>query len=258
MGTFLFQDIVFGPVKSRRLGCSLGVNLLPTEQKICNFNCIYCECGWSSSSKGTKKLPDAKTVQAFLERKFIEMKEEKNTPDVITFAGNGEPTLHPDFPIIIEDTILLRNQYFPGTDIAVLSNGSNIDKPEIFHALQRIEKNILKLDAGSEAMCELINKPAKPFNLQDKVSKLQQFEENLIIQSMFLKGTVDGVFFDNSEEDEVNKWLDYIEQIKPASVMIYTIDRVTPHPGLEKISPTRLREIADRVNALGIDTLIAT
>lgn len=261
MKTFLFHDIIFGPVQSRRLGQSLGINLMPTEKKICNFNCIYCECGWSFNTDETKadlSLPSAERVLQALKEKLITLREENKPVDVITFAGNGEPTLHPSFPAIINQTIQLRDKIAPGVQIAVLSNASKIDERAIFNALQQADQNILKLDAGSENMCQLINKPHTGFHFQKILRHLQEFQGNLIIQTLFLKGIVDGQAFDNTTDEEVNLWLQHIQAIAPQSVMIYSLDRNTPQDGLEKISPVRLREIADQVNALGIDTRIAT
>ena len=251
--SFLFHDVVFGPVKSRRLGISLGINLLPAEAKYCTFNCIYCECGWTHEKiQGEKKLPARELVRERLEDKLKSMIEKDTRPDAITFAGNGEPTIHPEFPEILEDTIELRDQYFPEAKVSVLSNASTLDKPAIFQALKKTGNSILKLDAGTEAMFRLINGPRSGIKLHSIVEKLKEFHGELIIQTLFLRGTLDGKKIDNTAEPELSRWLDHIRAIDPRYVMIYPIDRETPLETLEKISFAELGRIADRVEKIGI------
>ncbi|MFW6352372.1 MAG: radical SAM protein [Bacteroidota bacterium] len=258
MATFLFEDIIFGPVSSRRLGVSLGINLLPNHSKFCNFNCIYCECGWTLKDQQIRAhFHSRQEVKEALESKLDDMKAKSEPLDVITYAGNGEPTLHPKFSDIINDTIALRNQYFPEADIAVLSNGTKIGNPIIFNALDKIEKNILKLDAGTEQTCQLINQPINKFDLSQYVENLKKFNKKIIIQSLFLKGFVGGNFVDNSTDQEVDAWLKLIKEIEPSLVMIYTYHRDTPADQLEKISLERLEKIAREVEALGIDTQVS-
>lgn len=259
MPTFLFDKIVFGPVKSRRLGVSLGINLLPSTRKVCNFNCIYCECGWTSNIEISKeKFPARKEVYKALEQKLISMKNENNPPDVITYAGNGEPTLHPEFPGIIDDSIELRNKYFPGAKIAVLSNSTAIAKPEIKEALLKVDSNILKLDSAFELTVKIHNQPGVNIKIDKLIDDLRDFNGHLIIQTLFLKGTSGGRIIDNTTPEEIDAWLKAISKIKPAEVMIYTISRDTPGGGdLQKVPPEELNRIAALVRKLGIKTQVS-
>lgn len=258
MSTFLFDQIIFGPVKSRRLGISLGVNLLPTDSKICSFNCIYCECGWNPKKREQKsKLPARELVKQKMEEKLQEMVRNNELPDVITFAGNGEPTLHPDFEKIIDDTIALRNLLAPNAKIAVLSNSSMLHKPSVVRALLKIEDNILKLDSAFEETVNLIDCPAGHFSLNKVVENLKSFNGKLIIQTLFLRGNHNGQTIDNTTEHEVSAWLKLIDEIKPSQVMIYTIDRDTPLAGLEKVKLEELKQIASRVESLGIKVQVS-
>lgn len=252
MSTFLFDQIIFGPVKSRRLGVSLGVNLLPTDSKVCSFDCIYCECGWNPKKREKKVvLPARSEVRLKMEEKLIQMVFENNLPDVITFAGNGEPTLHPEFCGIIDDTIELRNRLTPGARIAVLSNATMLHKPDVISALLKVEDNIQKLDSGFEETIRKIDCPASNFKLADVVANLKSFNGRVIIQTMFLQGTFKGEIIDNSTKEEIAAWIKLIAEIKPSQVMIYTIDRDTPAPGLEKVKIGELQLIADQLIALG-------
>jgi wyosine [tRNA(Phe)-imidazoG37] synthetase (radical SAM superfamily) len=251
--SILFHDIVFGPVKSRRLGVSLGINLLPVETKYCTFNCIYCECGWTHEKiQGENKLPKRELVLKRLEEKLKSMKETGMRPDAITFAGNGEPTIHPQFPEIFEDAIQLKDKYFPEAVVSVLTNASTLDKPAVFNALKKTGNSILKLDAGTEKMFRLINGPRTGITLRSIVDKLKEFKGELIIQTLFLRGEIEGKKFDNTAEPEISRWLEHIRDIGPKYVMIYPIDRETPLASLEKISFRELGMIADRVEKLGI------
>jgi wyosine [tRNA(Phe)-imidazoG37] synthetase (radical SAM superfamily) len=259
MATFLFDDIIFGPVKSRRLGVSLGINLLPTKRKICNFNCIYCECGWTKNhEKEVSSLPSRLDVYKALEHKLSEMKEKDQHPDVITYAGNGEPTLHPEFPGIIDDSITLRNKFSPDTKIAVLSNATTITNPLIKAALLKIDKNILKLDSAYDSTVKIHNQPQTSLNVEELIKNLSGFNGKLIIQTLFLRGIFNGAVIDNTTSEEINAWLKALEKIKPSEVMIYTISRDTPYGGqLEKIPVKELREIAAAVERMGIKTQVS-
>jgi wyosine [tRNA(Phe)-imidazoG37] synthetase (radical SAM superfamily) len=259
MPTFLFDEIIFGPVKSRRLGVSLGINLLPANRKVCNFNCIYCECGWTNSgnAKG-EKLPSRKAVYEALEIKLKSMKAKGEAPDVITYAGNGEPTMHPDFPQIIDDSIKLRDKYFPDAKIAVLSNSTAITKPAIKEALLKVDSNILKLDSAFEETIRIHNQPNMNIRVDELVKNLQQFDGRLIIQTLFIRGTFNGRKVDNTTTEEIDAWLKAIKKIRPAEVMIYTISRDTPYGGdLKKIPAADLKYIASLVNKLGIKTQVS-
>jgi wyosine [tRNA(Phe)-imidazoG37] synthetase (radical SAM superfamily) len=259
MSTFLFKDIVFGPVKSRRLGVSLGINLLPGNLKICNFNCIYCECGWTGECPDkTGMMPDRKSVKEALEKKLQEMVTGDIKPDVITFAGNGEPTLHPDFIKIIDDSIELRNSYFPYARIAVLSNSTTISDSHIREALNKIEMNILKLDSVNNATVSVHNQPLGKYIVGDVIENLKKFNGKLIIQTLFLRGSYNGKQVDNTTPDEINGWLDALKKIRPEIVMIYTISRDTPIGNLlEKVSREELNKIALQVKKLGIKTQVS-
>jgi wyosine [tRNA(Phe)-imidazoG37] synthetase (radical SAM superfamily) len=259
MSTFLFDKIIFGPVKSRRLGVSLGINLLPAANKLCNFNCIYCECGWTLNTNKTKShLPERGEIYRALELKLADMKEKNRAPDVITFAGNGEPTLHPDFPEIVDDCIELRNKYFPEARIAVLSNSTTITKPRIREALLKVDQNILKLDSGFDLTIRVHNQPMVNVKVADLISNLKDFNGQLIVQTLFLRGSFNGKVIDNTTPEEIDAWLKAIEIIKPYEVMIYTISRDTPEGGqLSKVPHTELKRIAGMVSRLGIKTSVS-
>jgi len=255
MSGFLFHEIIFGPVKSRRLGVSLGINLLPVDYKYCTYNCVYCECGWTKKQESKHiSLPKRAEIRLKLKQKLEQLQKEKISPENLTFAGNGEPTIHPEFAEIIDDTIQLRNEYFPDALITVLSNGSLIERPNIFGALQKADQNILKLDAGSESQFRHINIPNSSTSLAQHVDNLSKFNGNLIIQSLFLSGNHNGTHIDNTSEEEINLWLDHLKKIKPKLVMIYPIDRETPAHDLDKIPKEKLLQIASRVHDLGIKT----
>jgi wyosine [tRNA(Phe)-imidazoG37] synthetase (radical SAM superfamily) len=259
MPTFLFDKIVFGPVKSRRLGISLGINLLPATRKICNFNCIYCECGWTMSSDiRNEPLPSRREVYEALELKLSGMKQKKEKIDVITYAGNGEPTLHPEFPGIIDDSIVLRDKYFPEARIAVLSNSTSISRPEIREALLKVDSNILKLDSAFELTVKIHNQPRVNFKIGELIENLSLFKGKLIVQTLFVKGKFKNRIIDNTTPEEIEAWLEALKKIRPSEVMIYTISRDTPEEGkLEKVPLQELRKIARRVKELGIETQVS-
>lgn len=259
MATFLFDEIIFGPVKSRRLGVSLGINLLPTKLKICNFNCIYCECGWTRNiEKAASHLPLRGEVYKALEQKLSEIKDQMQPPEVITYAGNGEPTLHPEFPGIIDDSIILRDKYFPEAKIAVLSNATTISNPLIKAALLKVDKNILKLDSAFESTIKIHNRPRININVEELIENMISFNGRLIIQTLFLRGIYKGNIVDNTTPAEINAWLKAIERIRPSEVMIYTISRDTPDGGqLNKVPVKELKGIAALVESLGIKVQVS-
>lgn len=257
MATFLFDRIVFGPVKSRRLGVSLGINLLPIHRKVCNFDCVYCECGLNMpGTKVDEKLPTREMVSTALRQKLEVMKANSEAPDVITFAGNGEPTIHPQFATIIDDTIALRNTYFPNAKISVLSNATMLHKQDVVEALLKADQSLLKLDSGLESSINQINQPAKAVPVSKLIEQFKQFNGRLIIQSLFTRGTVGNAKVDNTTEADINAWIECLKQIMPEMVMIYTIERDTPFEGLQKIAVDELKAIAKRVNAIGINTQV--
>jgi wyosine [tRNA(Phe)-imidazoG37] synthetase (radical SAM superfamily) len=254
MSGFLFEQIIFGPIRSRRLGISLGVNLLPTNKKHCTFNCIYCECGWTQPPDACMVFPERNDIRIALEQKLIEMQRKQAMLDSITYAGNGEPTIHPDFANITDDIIELRNEYFPDAKISLLSNASRATKPGIKEALLKIDQPILKLDCGTETTFQLLNNPSIKTTLAEIVNSLIEFNGKAIIQTLFVKGVYEGKPVDNTSDEEVNSWLGHLEKIKPRLVMIYPIARETPVAGLEVVPPEKLTEIASKVEQLGIGT----
>ncbi|OAV72807.1 hypothetical protein Barb6_00793 [Bacteroidales bacterium Barb6] len=252
MKTSIFDSIVFGPIQSRRLGVSLGINLLPADGKLCSFDCIYCECGLNEERRTKSRMPASSDVKKALEQKLVALKEEGITPDVITFAGNGEPTLHPDFGGIIDDTMEVRNRLCPAARIAVLSNSTTLHKPEVFAALNKVDDNIMKLDSVSDSRIRQLNAPVSPsFTFDNLLRQLTAFNGNVIIQTMFLKGECRGEDVGNTTEEEITGWLEALRQIRPKQVMIYTIDRNTPVEGLLKVSPAEMESIAGRARDLG-------
>lgn len=257
MATFLFDKIVFGPVKSRRLGVSLGINLLPLHRKVCNFDCVYCECGLNTPDTNVnEKLPTREMVSSALRQKLEEMKANGQAPDVITFAGNGEPTIHPQFAGIIDDTIVLRDTYFTKAKISVLSNATMLHKQDVVEALLKADQSILKLDSGLESSINQINQPAKTVSVGKLIDQFQQFKGKLIIQSLFTRGTIGNNKIDNTTEADINAWIGSLKQIQPEMVMIYTIERDTPYEGLRKVPVEELKAIAKLVNAIGINTQV--
>lgn len=257
MPVFLFNEVIFGPVRSRRLGLSLGINLLPTHEKYCSYNCIYCECGWTEKKPGNLvDLPERSLVKEFLERKLKTLAADDWLPDSLTFAGNGEPTLHPDFAGIVEDTLLLRDQYAPTARVVVLSNGSMIGDKNVFDALVKLDQNIQKLDCGSEKMFRLINNPVDPGKFRETIELLKNFRGRVIIQSLFIKGTFNHQPVDNTVEEELGNWLDHLAYIQPGMVMIYSIARATPSHHLVKVSTGELEKIAERVKKAGIEAVV--
>ena len=257
MGTFLFDKIIFGPVKSRRLGVSLGINLLPADRKICSFDCIYCECGRTLKEKQRAELPPAELVREKLMEKLTEMAGRNQTPDVITFAGNGEPTLHPDFDRIIDDTLFLRDTLAPEARIAVLSNATLLHREKVFNALLKVDDNIQKIDSAFEETIRRIDIPHSNFRLEKVVENLVRFQGKVTIQTMFIRGSFNGLPVDNTTSEEVEKWIELLHIIRPGRVMIYTIERDTPVETLEKVPVQDLNRIAARVRNAGFEVQVS-
>jgi wyosine [tRNA(Phe)-imidazoG37] synthetase (radical SAM superfamily) len=251
MSTIIYPSPIFGPVQSRRLGISLGINLLPAGGKVCSFDCIYCECGFNADHRPDKPMPTRSEVATALERKLQQMVDDGQLPDVLTFAGNGEPTCHPHFGEIIDDTIRLRDQYCPKAKVSVLSNSTMIHRPAVHDALMRVDNNILKLDTVDPTFINMVDRPNGAYDLLSIIGQLKAFNGHVIIQTIFLS-SADGSI-DNTTDAYVNPWLAAVKSIGPSQVMIYTIDRETPTPGLQKASRERLDAIRDRVIAAGID-----
>ena len=254
MSTIIYPSPIFGPVHSRRLGISLGINLMPADGKICTFDCIYCECGFNKDHRTKTPHPTREHVAKALEAKLKELKAQDIHPDVLTFAGNGEPTSHPDFAEVIDDTIRLRNEYCPQAKISVLSNSTFIHRPKIHEALSKIDNNILKLDTINADYINKVDRPTQSsYDVNRIIADIKSFNGQAIIQTMFMKGeTEDGTNIDNTGEEFVKPWLDTVKEIAPREVMIYTIDRETPDHNLRKATHEELDAIRDRVVALGI------
>lgn len=250
--SILFDEIAFGPVKSRRFGLSLGINLLPLDNKICNFDCIYCECGWTNLKNVVNKFIPKQDIVRAIENRLKELQEKNIQPDAITFAGNGEPTMHPDFSEIMDETIRLRNLYFPKVKIVVLSNATLIGNKDVFDALQKTDIKVLKLDAGSNELFRLIDQPRSSKPIEWYTEKLKKFKGGLYIQTIFLKGTQNGKNVDNTSEEEVGRWINLLKEINPQQVMIYTIDREPPSGTIRKAEPEVLERICKKVNDAGI------
>lgn len=252
----LFNEIVYGPIHSRRLGCSLGINLMPLDGKICTFNCVYCECGFNT--EGHYQLPTRKEVAQAMEEKLLQLQKDGVTPDVFTFSGNGEPTMHPDFEGIIDDTVSLRNRFFPQAKISVLSNSTRLVNESVVNALMKADNRILKLDSAFDSTMRQIDQPVNPaFNVSDLVQRLCAFKGDLIVQTIILRGEHNGQRIDNTTEEEVAAWIECVKKIAPKQVMIYAIDRATPVKTLEKVSREELETIAERVRALGFQVSVA-
>lgn len=246
MSTIIYPSPIFGPVHSRRLGVSLGINLLPADGKLCSFDCIYCECGFNADFRPKKALPTREEVKEALEAKLKDMQANGPKPDVFTFAGNGEPTAHPQFAEIIDDTLALRDRYFPQAKVSVLSNSTFIHRPKVFQALNKVDNNILKLDTVNNDYIRAIDRPAGNYDVNRIVEGMKAFQGNLIIQTMFMKGTCEGKSVDNTTDEYVLPWLETVKTIAPRQVMIYTIDRETPDHDLRKAT----REELDRILSL--------
>lgn len=252
MSTILFPGPVFGPVKSRRLGKSLGVNLLPVDGKLCSFDCVYCECGLNAAHRPRLSMPTREEVREALEKRLAAMRDADDLPDAITYAGNGEPTSHPQFLDIVRDTRALRDAYCPQAKICLLTNATHLNREDVFEAVKLIDRPCLKLDAVDAVYVRFVNRPNTPHDVNDVIERMKAFQGRCIIQTMFMQGEFEGQSVDNTTDDFVNPWLEAIVQIKPEGVDVYTIARDTPVAGLKKAPDEKLAEIASRVQALGI------
>ena len=233
------EELVFGPIHSRRLGSSLGINLLPTNGKLCNFDCVYCECGWNKDGRGDRRLPTAAELRSTLEEKLKECRDAGTPIDSITFSGDGEPTLNPDFPEIIDITISLRDKYFPQAKVSVLSNATRIFREDVFEALRKVDNPILKIDAPTDVLAARINQPQGEYHVEDVVADLMRFEGNFVLQTMFLRSPS----FDSSSPEVLDGWMNIVRKLKPREVMVYTLDREAPAERLEKFSVEEMRTL---------------
>jgi wyosine [tRNA(Phe)-imidazoG37] synthetase (radical SAM superfamily) len=250
--TVIYPSPIFGPIHSRRLGISLGINLMPGDGKVCTFDCIYCECGFNADHRPSSPRPTREEVRKALENKLKEMQETGIKPDVLTFAGNGEPTAHPHFPEIIDDTISLRNKYFPDAKVSILSNSTFIDRPAIVEALMKVDNNILKLDTISTKYIQTVNRPTGNYSVDNIIKNMKAFNGHCIIQTMFMKGSYNGIDVNNTSDEYVLPWLKAVKEIAPSMVMIYTIDRETPDHDLQKATHEELDRIVSMIKNEGI------
>ncbi len=258
MQTVLFTSTIFGPIHSRRLGTSLGINLMPDDGKVCSFDCLYCEAGFNAQGRGTTGLPPRDKVRLMLQEKLADMKQKGENLDVITFSGNGEPTLHPEFDGIVTDTIELRDKFFPNVKISVLSNSTRLGNPSVVEALKKVDNNILKLDSALDRTVRIIDRPTSPsYSVAKVVNNMKKFNGDCIIQTMFLRGEHEGKIIDNTTDEEVDALIELYKEIKPREVMIYSIDRKTPAEHLRKISREDLERIADKIREHDIKVQVA-
>ena len=236
----LREDTVFGPIHSRRLGNSLGINLLPTKGKICNFDCIYCECGWNADGRSDTTLPTAALVRTALEDKLTQLLLDGTPIDSITFSGDGEPTLNPEFPRIIDDTLALRAAFFPNAKVSVLSNATRVHIDSIFQALRKVDNPIMKIDAPTDALAAKINRPAPGYSVERTVQALKRFDGDFILQTMFLKSSD----FDSASPEVLKPWMDIVRKLRPRLIQLYSIDRPTPAAGLQKYTTEQMKTLA--------------
>ena len=254
----LFPFIIYGPIRSRRLGISLGVNLMPTNAKICTFDCVYCECGWNQPVLHPK-LPTRSQVKLSLEHQLSTMQAAGEAmPDVITFSGNGEPTLHPDFLGVIQETCALRDQYCPNAKVSVLSNSTQLGRKDVVEALLLCDNRILKLDSAIDTTMQLIDKPVNQhLTVAQIVQWLSLFEGNFTLQTCFLRGEYEGRVIDNTNPEELSAWYQIVDILHPKQVMIYVIDRATPLQTLSKVPAEEMEAIAAPLREKGIDVIVS-
>ena len=253
MQTVLFHSTIYGPIHSRRLGMSLGINLMPNDGKICSFDCLYCEAGFNAQGPGKDGIPTRDAVKKQLRRKLTEMKSAGQTLDVITFSGNGEPTLHPEFKKVVEDVLRMRDEFFPDAKVSVLSNSTMAGKPAVAEALLKVDNNILKLDSAKPHTFRVLNRPTSPNCLPEGVIvDLKHFKGQCVVQTIMIRGEYDGESFDNTTDEELDALLSAYLEIGPREVMLYSIDRKTPAENLEKVSKEELEKIAQRFRDAGI------
>lgn len=258
----IYPSPIFGPIKSRRLGISLGVNIMPGDGKWCSFDCVYCECGLNKDHHPKEPLPTPEEVHDKLESTLQQMKERGERLDVITFSGNGEPTMHPMFSKIVDNVLSLRNEYYPEAKVTVLSNSTQIYRQDVFDALMKVDNALMKLDTVSEKYIHTVDQPAGNYNLQLIVDKLADMNGHAVIQTMFMKGSIkdkDGrlVSVDNCNDEYITPYIEALKKIKPRQVMIYTLDREWPTEGLEKADHETMDRIADKIRKVGFETSVS-
>jgi wyosine [tRNA(Phe)-imidazoG37] synthetase (radical SAM superfamily) len=247
-----FEDIVFGPIRSRRLGSSLGVNILPAHGKMCNFDCVYCECGWNRDGAGDKAYPRLADVAAALEKRLAELSQQGIPVDSITFSGNGEPTMNPDFAAIVDKTIQLRDRFYPSAKVSVLSNATMVGRESVFDALKKVDNAIMKIDASTDELIEKVNKPTGVYRLETVIEGLKKFEGNFVLQTMFLRSDE----FDTAAPEALDRWMDIVRELRPREIMVYTIDRETPDKTLGKYTVEQMTQMVRPLMDEGFDIQI--
>lgn len=255
--TILFREPVFGPIISRRLGVSLGVNLLPLNGKLCNFDCLYCECGYNSDGRDDNRLLSKEQIIDSLRHKLASHDHSMGEIDSITFSGNGEPTMHPSFAEIIDETLILRDRLAPKAKVSVLTNGSRIGVKSVAEALLKIDNAIIKIDSPFERSVELLNRPQYSYSLEQLERELEQFKGRFVLQTLFVEGELSEGYFSNFTEKELKEWYALVERVKPRTIMIYTIDRETPHKGLKKVPVEQLNSIAEPLRKRGYEVVVS-
>lgn len=258
MQTVLFTSTIFGPIHSRRLGTSLGVNLMPADGKVCSFDCLYCEAGFNAQGPGRKGIPPRAEVARLLEEKLAAMHASGDQLDVITFSGNGEPTLHPEFKGVVVDVLRLRDKYYPAAKVSVLSNATKLHNPDVVEALRKVDKNILKLDSAIGHTVQMIDRPTNPnYTVADVVAGMKQFDGQCIVQTMILRGEHEGKRIDNTTDNEIEALIKACKEVAPREVMLYSIDRKTPAEHLVKVERDELERIAGRFRAAGLTVQVS-
>lgn len=260
--TIIYPSPIFGPVHSRRLGTSLGINVMPGDGKWCSFDCVYCECGLNRDHRTHTPPPTPEEVHERLEHTLADMKANGNRPDVLTFSGNGEPTLHPQFHIIVDNVLQLRDKYFSDAKVSVLSNSTQLHRKEVREALMKVDNALMKLDTVSKEYIRLVDRPAGHYDLNDIIEHLAAMNGHPIIQTMFMKGSMadgHGNFFsvDNCKDEYILPYIDALKRIRPRQVMIYTLDREWPVQGLEKVDHDTMDLIGEKIRSAGFDTQVS-
>lgn len=260
--TITYPSPIFGPVKSRRLGISLGINLMPGDGKWCSFDCLYCECGLNKDKKAKQPLPSVEEVKEKLEAKLKEMSARGEELNVLTFSGNGEPTMHPSFLEIVENVIILRNKYYPDAKVSVLSNSTQVHRKDVFEALMKVDNALMKLDTVSPEYIKLVDQPNVNYNIENIIDCLEKMKGHAIIQTMFMKGNIKDkngkeISVDNCKDEYIIPYIDALKRISPKKVMIYTLDREWPTEGLIKASKETMDSIAEKIRNAGFETSVS-
>jgi len=240
----LQDGAVYGPIHSRRFGHSLGINPLPVTYKFCDFDCVYCQYGWtprpgSTAKKTDEKLKPLHQLLREIEKSFQSIKVEKTPVDVITIAGNGEPTLYPEFLKFVTGLVELRDRYFPKVPLGILSDSSQCHRSEIKEALEMLDERCMKLDAGDFETIRNINKPAGSFDLPRMLEALRELRE-VTIQSLFVQGS-----YDNTKPEQIDRWVEAVGFVQPKLVQVYTVDRPPADSGIVPVPLAQLRGIAE-------------